>query len=157
MKLTRNFSLSEFTFSETAERLGIPVVIEPDSPEFLAVQRLALLVLQPVRDYFGPVVITSGYRPEALNIAIGGSPNSQHMKGEAADFVVPGYTPLEVCTWIRDADLPFDQLIHEFGRWVHVSIAVDREPRGECLTAFRDPNRRRTVYVPDLVPIPEFA
>ena len=53
--------------------------------------------LQSIRDHFGvPVTITSGYRSEAHNAAVGGSPNSQHRHGRAADFVVRGVCPLEV-------------------------------------------------------------
>jgi len=78
-----------------------------------------------VRDKFGPVIISSGYRSKELNAAIGGSVTSQHSIGEAADFEVPGLDNKKLADWIKD-NLKFDQLILEFYKdgdpnsgWVH--------------------------------------
>lgn len=92
--------------------------------------------LQPIRNLLGrPVVITSGLRPDWLNNAIGGAKNSQHLKGQAADFVVPGLTPFEVCNQILESRIPYDQLIYEFGEWIHISCPPGPAIRTEAITA----------------------
>ena len=152
-RLSQSFHLSEFLVSQTAARRGIPNW--PGDAEIANLEKLCVHVLQPVRDHFGrPVVISSGYRSPQLNRAIGGSATSQHCRGEAADFEIPGLANIDVCRWIRDT-LAFDQLILEFytpGRpnsgWVHVSYRTGRL-RGESLTARR--TARGTQYLPGLV------
>ena len=88
MQLSNNFRLSEFTRSDTAKRLGI--VNECSSVEqVLNLAYLCHMVLQPLRDRFGPIRINSGYRCPELNEAVGGAQNSHHMRGEAADIYLP--------------------------------------------------------------------
>ena len=123
VRLTPNFWLSEFTASQTAERKGIDNT--PSDEIVVNLRRLAIR-LERVRSLFGNrvVSISSGYRCPALNAAIGGSPSSDHMKGLAADFVIRSYgTPYAVCQKIEESAIPFRQLIHEYGRWVHLAIA----------------------------------
>lgn len=135
MKLTKNFDLGEFLISQTAERHGIDMT----PPRYVIdnLKSLCVHVLQPIRDAAqAPISISSGYRPLDLNSLIGGSKTSAHMQGEAADFNVAGLTPYETCELVIRLKLPFDQVIHEFGRWVHVGIR--QVPRGEVLTAYRD-------------------
>lgn len=152
-KLTNNFYLDEFLRSQFAARHGIDMRVSPDGVIAGNLRRLCISVLQPLRDALGPVTITSGYRPPVLNRRIGGSVTSQHQYGLAADIVVAGHTPLEVARWVRD-NTPFDQVIHEFGQWVHVSVpAMNRSARKQTLTAVKVPRRLRrprTVYVPGL-------
>lgn len=133
MKLSGNFHLEEFLVSATAARMGRSIGRPPE--EVTAnLTLLCVKILQPLRDEIDrSVVIISGYRPEWLNKAVGGSPRSSHMRGEAADLIVPGKTPREVCEKIIELDLPFDQLILEFNEWVHVSYT--EYPRKEVLTA----------------------
>ena len=91
MKLSEHFDLDEFTRSATADRLHIDNTI----PEELIpnLKNLCVQVLEPLREHFGtPVVISSGYRCPALNQAVGGVPNSQHLTGEAADIILPPLT-----------------------------------------------------------------
>lgn len=139
MRLTENFTLDELTVSETAERMGI----DNEPPEDIVDNLRALAsALQQVRDVLGnrPIVVTSGYRSPVLNRVVGGSRNSAHVQGWAADFTCPGYgRPLEICRAIAAAGLPYDQLIHEFGRWVHLS--VDPKLRREALTIDRSGTR----------------
>jgi len=82
--LTANFQMQEFLVSASHPEMvsGIEL-LEEEIQNYLW---LCSFCLQPVRDKFGPVTITSGYRPKILNLAIGGIVNSQHMDGEAADF-----------------------------------------------------------------------
>jgi hypothetical protein len=135
-RLSENFTLAELVASDTAARMGL--IIEPTYEETLALTELCRTVLQPIRDALGPVYVTSGLRPAWLNTKIGGSPNSQHMLGRAADIKIIGRRPIEVARWIESSTIPFDQCIHEFGEWVHVSVAVEPgESRRECWTAVK--------------------
>ena len=133
MKLSKNFSLSEFERSQTAERFSIDNAV----PKELIpnIQSLAEYILQPIRDCFGSVHITSGYRCDDLNKRVGGSSRSQHMRAEAADFVIADIEPIEVCRWLEASEIQFDQVIEE-GTWVHVSWS--QTPRREVLTAHFD-------------------
>lgn len=143
-KLSKHFSYSEFTFSQTAARMGREVVIEPDSLVEIHIKELCLNVLEPLRAHLNkPIRITSGYRPEWLNKAIGGSASSQHMIGQAADIVVDGVPPDLVAKTLIDAGIEFDQLIVEFDRWVHVSFNFGRN-RGDALVATKEDGA--TVY-----------
>lgn len=131
MMLSPHFSLDELTNSDIAARRGIP----NDPPSF-ALENLRRLAggLEQVREVLGcPVVITSGYRSQALNRAVGGSTMSAHCEGHAADFLAPlRGSPLEVARALRDSGIAFDQLIAE-GTWVHVSF--DPKMRRQVLTA----------------------
>jgi len=153
--LSKNFSLAEFTLSQTAIRKGIANDVAPDSPQFHNLERLCRAVLQPLREQWGAVHINSGYRCPKLNRAIGGARTSQHTLGLAADIVMPGgATPLEVCGRLIAMQFPFDQLIHEFGAWCHVSVAAEgATPRSQVLTASRDAATGKTVYTPGLHPV----
>lgn len=68
------------------------------------------------------------------NRTVGGSPTSHHMQGRAADLIVPGMTPLAVCQTAHQLRLPCAQIIHEFGRWAHLAVALSDE-RTQLLTA----------------------
>lgn len=144
MKLTKNFSLQEMTKSQTALRRGIDNTPTPDKIEPLTL--LCEKVLQPVRDHFDrPVTITSGYRSPELCVAIGSKVTSQHTKGQAADFEVPGVSNMEVAQWIAD-NCEFDQLILECFTggntgWIHCSYV--HEPRKELLTYDRENGYRK--------------
>ena len=90
--------------------------------------RLCINVLEPIRAHFGkPIKIKSGYRCPALNKAVGGSANSQHLLGEAADIEISGVDNADIWRWI-DENLEFDQVIAEYLKeddgsagWIHVS------------------------------------
>ena len=149
MNLTRNFSLSELTKSDTAIRRGIN-----NNPSAEQVEKLKLLcenILQPVRDHFGRVKVTSGFRSVDLCLAIGSSANSQHAKAEAADFECPGVDNAELADWIYK-NLEPDQLILEFytpgepnSGWIHCSYTSD-QPRKQFLWAYK--SEGKTKYKP---------
>lgn len=133
MKLTKNFSLDELTKSEVAQRFRIPNIPGPTEVDNL--RRLAWL-LEKVREVIGrPVMVTSAYRCIAVNEKVGSKSASQHVKGCAADFHIPGLTPRQVMDAIIAAKLPYDQLIHEFDSWVHISVTnkADGIPRKQAL------------------------
>ena len=108
MNLSRNFTLQELIKSDTAIRLDINN--NPNSGQIEKLKALCENILQPVRDHFGRVKVTSGFRSEQLCLKIGSSVNSQHAKAEAADFECMGTDNAELADWIY-ANLNFDQLI----------------------------------------------
>jgi len=110
-------------------------------------------ILQPVRDHFGRVKVTSGFRSAELCVAIGSSVNSQHARAEAADFEVVGVDNAELFDWIKN-NLEPDQLILEFytpgepnSGWIHCSWIADK-PRASYLWAYR--SEGKTKYKPIL-------
>lgn len=126
--LSPHFTLEEFTNSSTAKRLGIKN--EPNEEQILNLTALCNNTLQPVRDAQGkPIFISSGYRCPELNKAVGGSPNSQHMKGEAADIrVEDAKDAIEKLYIIMEHGI-YDQLLLEIKKngnmWIHISCRRD--------------------------------
>jgi hypothetical protein len=153
MNLTKNFTLSELTKSETALRRGLNN--EPTQEIISALQLLAVNVLQPVRDHYAKgVKVNSGYRSPEVNAAVGGSRTSDHCKGQAADIEIPGVANAELAEYIKDK-LQFTQLILEFytqgvpdSGWVHVSYDPSNLKK-QVMTAVRRDGK--TVYLPGLV------
>ena len=142
MKLSENFSLSELTKSQTAERKGIDNTPSPTHQENL--KSLCEMVLQPIRDHFGQVVsVSSGYRSPELCTAIGSKSTSQHAKGEAADFEIFGVSNKELADWIH-YNTNYDQLILEYWNesdpnsgWVHCSFSEGNN-RKQYLRAYKE-------------------
>jgi zinc D-Ala-D-Ala carboxypeptidase len=139
-RLSPHFTLAEMEKSGTADRLGIDNRVMDD----LVLANLVILcgkVLEPIRDQFGPIRPSSGYRCLELNRALKSSDKSQHVKGQAVDFEVAGVDNAQLARWIRD-NLEFDQLILEFytgvpdSGWVHVSYA--KKNRNQVLTINKD-------------------
>lgn len=138
MKLTEHFTLAEFEHSETAKKHGIDNTIPVHYIPVL--QQLCRTILEPLRTFAGqPIIITSGYRSNALNIRVGGVYASQHTLGEAADIRLPQtpytswkdhrpHTDLKAAhrwiTFLKD-HTNFDQLILEttngLDYWLHIS------------------------------------
>lgn len=124
-QLTEHFCLEEFTRSATATQFGI--VNEPGIDAISNLQNLCQEILEPLREYWGkPIYISSGYRCTKLNQKVGGVPTSQHLKGEAADIVLP--TPRagrDWLRWIATHCRNYDQVILERNSkglwWLHVS------------------------------------
>ena len=120
-QLTPHFTLEEFCLSQEAVRAGID-----NTPPPVAVANLVRMakLLEKVRELLKkPIYVTSGYRSPELNARIGGSPKSAHLDGRAADFICPAFgTPYAVAKRIATARLGFDQMIHEYGRWVHIAV-----------------------------------
>jgi hypothetical protein len=137
IRISKNFTLEEFTVSKTVKEKGIRN--NPGQTDVVNLCALVHHVLQPLRDAMGhPIKIGSGYRSLALNRAVGGVSNSQHMRGEAADLCIDGDLAKgrKWFAYIRD-HLPFDQLIWEHNAkgsfWVHVSYRADGQNRKQVI------------------------
>ena len=142
MELSKNFSLEELVFSITANNHGINNT--PNAEVNAALKRLAVEVLQPIRDAWGqPIVVTSGYRCPRLNAAVGGVKNSQHVLGQAADIKAANPADngkLFACIkkLVQQKKINVGQLIWEYGsktnpRWVHVSLPRVGKPNNQVL------------------------
>lgn len=119
MNLTPHFTLDELTYTDHREFDNTPGPVE-----LANLRRLADFLEQVKALLDGrPVIINSAYRSEKVNAAVGSKPTSQHRRGCAADIRVVGLTPDEVVRAIRASKLPYDQVIREFDRWTHVSVA----------------------------------
>lgn len=109
----------------------------PNIPNEQERENLVLLtekLLQPIRNMFGPTSLSSAFRSELVNNAVGGAKNSQHRLGFAADITRTGNTQLsQAFELIKNSTLPYDQLIYETGtpnnkkaEWIHISY----DPKG---------------------------
>lgn len=142
MKITEHFTLEELTKSATATRLGLDNTPTPEAIQ--ALTHLATEVLEPARLAYGlPISVSSGYRSPQLNRHVGGSPTSQHMRGEAVDITATDMRALFRILW---RTTPFDQLIWEHGddqqpQWIHVSYCHGRAPRRQVFRIRRDGSR----------------
>jgi len=146
-QLSKNFSLGELCKSEVAIRRNID-----NTPSEKVKNNLQILVdnvLQPLRDKFGPMTVTSGYRSPAVNTAVGGSPYSDHCLGMAADIEIVGVDNKVLAEYIQD-NMKFTQLILEFytdgvpdSGWVHVSYD-EKDLKCNVLRAVKE--NGKTVY-----------
>jgi len=138
MKLSPHFTLGELIHSDKAVELGID-----NTPPDEVIERLKIVccrILEPVRDHFHTAFTpSSGFRCPELNKAVGSSDSSQHIKGQAVDFEVPGISNYELATWIS-TNLIHDQLILEnytpgvpSSGWVHCSL-ISGKNRMQCMT-----------------------
>lgn len=143
--LTPHFSLEELTHSQTASRLGFANSPKKNSQEYKNLLHLAQ-TMEKVRVVLNdkPLLISSGFRSSHVNSAMGGSKNSAHVNGLAADFTCPAFgSPLEVCRELKPhmQALAIDQLIYEYETWVHLGLRDNDPPRCMALTIDRKGTR----------------
>lgn len=121
MNLSKHFTLEELTRSEYAKLNGIDNT--PSELQIENLRQLCLNSLEPLRERVGkPIYVLSAFRCPAVNSGIGGASNSQHLDGKAADIIVNGWTADDLFIE-ASRHISYDQLIQEFGRWVHVSYS----------------------------------
>jgi hypothetical protein len=130
--LSEHFSLDEATYSETAIRLHINN--QPNEQQ-LENMKIAAKHLEEVRNVTGALRVNSWLRLSDVNVAVGGSKVSSHMDGWAIDCSSNSHTPFELCKLVKEAGIKFDQMIHEYGRWMHISFAP--EMRQQELTIYK--------------------
>lgn len=132
MNLSEHFTLDEATHSDTAIRMNIN---NQPSEQQLENMKKAAIGMEQVRALLGKSIsVNSWIRLPEVNVAVGGSKVSSHMDGWAIDFVSPFGTPYAVCKAIESSGIKFDQMIHEYGKWTHISFAP--EMRQQKLTIF---------------------
>ena len=150
-KISEHITFEEATKSQTAIRKGIDNT--PTEEHLANMKYLAETVFEPLRAHFGkPLGVSSFYRGPKLNKAVGGSATSQHVNGEAMDIdgdIFGGVSNSDIFNYIK-TNLPFDQLIWEFGDnnkpdWVHVSYNGSKN-RKQVLRAIK--TNGRTAYAP---------
>jgi hypothetical protein len=118
-QLSAHFLLSEFLISQTAIRRGIP---NDPPPGVLSCLGGLAQVLEPIRLQAGTLHVDSGYRCVSLNLAVGGAMSSAHLTGCAADLVPLAISKIGLFNLVVASKLPFDQVIWEYGSWVHVGV-----------------------------------
>lgn len=136
MKLTQHFTLEEFVYSETATRKHIDNT--PSANAIRSIKALCEDVLEPAREEYGKaMIISSGYRSEQLNKAVGGAKNSQHMTGCAADIVCS--EPKRLYEILKEQG-NFDQLLWEHAgktQWLHVSYKPNGKNRQQAIDNYK--------------------
>lgn len=131
-KLSKNFTMEEFTRSQIAIEHGIDN--QPGEAEAAAIRALVTQLLQPLRDRAGePIAITSGYRSEEVNRLADGVANSQHRRGEAADcYTASG--PKRLLKTLLASGLDFDQaIVYRRRRFLHLSYKANGNNRRQVL------------------------
>ena len=135
MRLSEHFTLEEMTRSQMASRHGII-----NKPNDIQLENLKTLAkgMELVRTKLDslPIIISSGFRCEALNDLLGSKRTSQHIMGLACDFTCDRYAHVgRVFEVIADSSIPLDQLILEYNSWIHIAFPVEGdEPRRQVLT-----------------------
>ncbi len=127
LPMAPNFKYYEFIKSDTAIRYGIKN--KPNEEQWQAIERVAGNIIQPVRNEFGPIKITSGFRCVELCLKVGSSPTSNHVRGEALDFE-PVYSEIkliDIIEWIHN-NLSYRELIAEYfpHGWIHAAFRLDK-------------------------------
>lgn len=138
MNLSFHFTYEEMTRSQTATRHGI--VNDPTDAHLVNLVYTCQLLEQVRMICEGnSILVSSGYRCPELNTRIGGSRQSAHMEGRAADFTIPGFGGVEaVAEAVRGSGVPYRKLIIEFGRWIHIeSHPMNEGDQGQTLVAKR--------------------
>lgn len=118
-QLSPHFSLAEMTTTNTG------ISNHPASAEHMDNLRFTAQMMEAVREALGghSIRVNSAYRSPAVNRAVKGSTTSAHCLGLAVDFVCPAFgTPYDICKFLSVAGIPFDQIIHEKRRWVHIGF-----------------------------------
>ena len=135
---TKNFSYDELIASATAKRLGLDNT--PTQEEKERLRQLAEDILQPIRDAWrAPIVVTSGFRSEEVNKAVGGVKNSQHRLGEAADLTIGGKDRNKklfnlIYKLISQGKIKVGQLIDEYNyQWIHISLPRKNKENNQIL------------------------
>lgn len=130
MNLSPNFTLKEFTTSETAMRNGFTENYNPPAEIVENLRKLALYIAEPIRKEWGSFSPTVAYRCKRLNDIVSKAKKSDHLEGKAFDETFLGNKGENICDkvffWLLKSKVPFTKLIWEKGdddkpRWLHIS------------------------------------
>lgn len=147
MQLSKNFTLEQLTKSDTAVRRKITEQSKPSLEVIYNLKQVCEKILEPLEFAFTkPLHINSGYRCLRLNIAVGGARNSQHIDGKAVDITCKAATNEMIIKAVLNFEIEFDQMIEEFGSWVHISFNEGNN-RKQVLKATHGQNGK-TIYSP---------
>jgi len=131
IKISNHITYAEATKSRTATANGI-TWNTPTDEHLDNMIRVAVECFEPLRNHFNvPIAVTSFYRCERLNQLVNGSKTSDHLTGSAIDIDADRYgglTNVDIMTWIYN-NVEYDQLIYEYGEWVHVSKKAQKNRR----------------------------
>jgi len=143
-RLSKNFTFYELTRTDFVEHLEKNKMLARHPAIVRNLKSLCNELLQEIRNHFdSPCKVTSGFRYYDLNKTVGGSENSQHLHGEAADFYIQGFDNEQVFNWIKKSGLCFGQLILE-PSWIHISLAKYCSNFNECFIAKK--KNGKTIY-----------
>lgn len=136
-RLSPHFTLEEMTRSQTAARLGF--YNQPNPATLSNLSFLCNEILEPYRvDVGKPIIVSSGFRCNELNKYIGGSFTSVHPLGLACDHTTIGLTlHAAMHWWLSHLEIPWDQVIYEYGKWIHIGGSLTNEPRRQALMIFK--------------------
>lgn len=101
----------------------------------------------------GPMHVNSGFRSPGVNAAVNGAPTSQHLDGNACDWTANNFTVKQAYEMILNSKIPYDQIIYEWGNWVHISRApAGRPPRHQALMIGGWTNGKYVLYDKAAIP-----
>lgn len=112
IKLSANFTAAEFACN--------------DGSDLILIDDNLVTILQRVRNWANASVsISSAYRTAKYNKKVGGTSNSYHTKGQAADIIVSGKTPAEVAKFAEAIGVQGIGL-YTSQKFVHVDTRTDK-------------------------------
>ena len=128
-KLSEHFSFDELTHTSKYELLEAN---RQSAKAFMKQLKYVVGTLEEIREVLEvPLRVTSGFRNNALNKAVGGSPTSGHTKGLCADFIPIGMDVIEAFTIIqtnRDKCPSLKKCIYESvngSKWLHIETKTE--------------------------------
>jgi len=142
VRLSEHFTLEEMTRSQLAARHGIG-----NTPNDMQLENLKTLAkgMELVRTKLDslPIIISSGFRCEALNDLLGSKRTSAHIAGLACDFTCDRYSHVgRVFEVLAESSIPYQQLIYEYSSWIHIAFPLEgEEPRRQTLVIDREGTR----------------
>lgn len=152
LKLSENFGLAEFIATQNRKiDNALPVELLDNARQTCAMlERIRVFLCERLGEEV-PIGLSSGYRCEALNRAVGGARGSDHVQALAADWNARKFGPaFKVAAALEPvaAQLGIGQLIQEFatcggGGWVHTSVRAPAKGANRVITIDRFEGKAR--------------
>ncbi len=110
------FSWAELT------KTNQPYPNNPNGAQCSNLKRMVSGVLDPLRRLTdSPIYVNSAFRSFQVNQAVGGEPNSSHLKGLAADVYSNRYTPEQLKWFVQTYNLPVSYVEAE-STYLHIQL-----------------------------------